>query len=97
MFVFEIFKKHFGTYPKPIKGKKGNYDLNAAAATRLVKIHTRPRLKKMIEYVLAYQNTDKFCRISTSPLDFEKNYNWYKTYFERKKIDVQKKKSLKAY
>lgn len=84
-FVFSIFKKHFGVSPKPIKAKNGNFDLNAAAAKRLVKVHTRPVLKKMLEYVLSYQGTDKYCRISTSPLDFEKNYTWYKTYFEQKK------------
>lgn len=96
-FVFSIFKRHFGISPKPIKAKNGNFDLNAAAAKRLVKVHTRPVLEKMLDFTLAYQKTDKYCRISTSPLEFEKNYTWYKTYFEQKKITVQSKKSLKAF
>ncbi len=84
-FVYSIFKQHYGVSPKPIRGKNGKYDLNAAAAVRLVKVHTREKLKKMLEFVLSYQNTDRYCRISTCPLDFEKNYTWYKTYFEQKK------------
>ena len=84
LFVYDIFKKHFGSSPKPIKAKNG-FDLQYAASKRLVKVHTRPVLKKMLEFVLDYQNKDKYCRISTSPLEFEKNYNWYKTYLEQKK------------
>jgi len=84
-FVYDIFKKHFGVSPKAIKAKDGKFDLNAAAAKRLVKVHTRDGLKKTLEFVLGYQGTDKYCRISTCPLEFEKNYTWYKTFFEQKK------------
>ncbi len=91
-FVFSIFKQHYGVSPKPIKASGKNFDLNSAAARRLVKVHTRPVLKKMLEFVLKYQTTDKYCRISTNPLDFERNYSWYKTYFEQKKIDLNKRR-----
>jgi hypothetical protein len=91
-FVYDIFKKHYGVSPKPIKAIGSNFDLNVAAAKRLVKVHGRETLETMLKFTLKYQNTDRYCRISTSPLDFEKNYSWYKTYFEQKKIELNKRR-----
>jgi hypothetical protein len=95
-FVFSIFKQHFGVSPTPIKAKNNNFDLNAAAAKRLVKVHGREKLKKMLELVFQYQNTEKYFKICTNPLEFEKNYTWYKIHFEQKKLTTEKRKALKA-
>jgi hypothetical protein len=91
-FVYDIFKNHYGVSPKSIKAKDGRFDLNAAAAKRLVKVHGRENLETMLKFTLKYQYTDKFCRISTNPLEFEKNYTWYKTYFEQKKVELNKRR-----
>ena len=96
-YVMEIFRRHFGTSPKPIKDKSGRVDLSALAAGRLVKTHGREKLRKMLEFILSYQNTDKYCRISTTPLDFEKNWSWYQTYIAQKKNEKDQKKPIKAY
>lgn len=96
-YVMEIFRRHFGASPKPIKDKSGRVDLSALAAARLVKTHGRERLRKALEFILSYQNTDKYCRISTTPLDFEKNWSWYQTYIAQKKNEKDQKKPIKAY
>lgn len=93
-YVMELFRRHFGVSPKPVMDKAGRVDLSALAAGRLVKVHGRAQLKKMLTFILAYQNTDKYCRISTTPLDFEKNYSWYKTYLAQKMAEREKNKPL---
>lgn len=88
-FVMELFRRAFGVSPKAVKNEKGQ-DLNIFSIKRLVRAHTRQKLRKMLEFTFLYQKTDKFCKICVNPLDFEKNYSWYKAYFERKNIELNK-------
>lgn len=83
-FILNLFKEHYGIPIKPIKGKNG-FDLNRGAAQRLVKQFSREGIKAMLEKVWQIQSKDKFCRISTNPLEFEKNIIWYKEYFSKER------------
>ena len=86
-YVMELFRRAFGSCPKPVKGEK-NQDLNALAAARLVKKLTRQGLRTRLELIFNCQKVDQYCKICTNPLDFEKNYIWYQTYLEQKKTKM---------
>ena len=86
-YVMELFRRAFGTCPKPVKNDTGK-DLNALVAGRLVKKFTREGLRGMLELIFRCQKVDKYCKICTNPLDFEKNYIWYQTYLEQKKKGI---------
>jgi hypothetical protein len=83
--IYDIFKKYLVNSPKPIKDKKG-FDLNIGSLNRLIKKYTIEGLAGMLEQVLAEQSkADKYFKKCFSPLDFEKNLDWYILYFKGQK------------
>lgn len=94
-FVQELFRRQFGVSPVAVRGgKDGKIDLTAMAAKRLVKKHGRDQLRRMLEMVFLAQKNDKYCKICSNALDFEKNYSWYKTYFARLQQELENNKPL---
>ena len=93
-FIFQIFEKNLGQKLIPLIEKNG-FDLNIAAAKRLVQNYGRENIKKILEQVFYEQERDIFFRISNNPVKFEKNISWYQTRLSQKEYEKKQRSILK--
>jgi hypothetical protein len=76
-FIFDLFETFTGFRPKPIKAKNG-FDLNRAAALRMVKKYGREDMAAMVEQVFAQMKKDRYFTSATNPLEFEEKLPKFK-------------------